>query len=55
MSISFLIALAFVTAGFALFAAQVASYDAIRAYNAISDEINNSLGHDTLIYPDHIQ
>ena len=48
-----MITLTFTLAGIAMLALQVTVYDSILAVRRLSQEIHETLGHDTNIYPDY--
>jgi hypothetical protein len=55
MNTSFLIGVVFACAGMSLFMAQIATVELARAYRNLKSAIHDHFGHDTSVFPDHVQ
>jgi hypothetical protein len=55
MNTSFLIGVVFACAGMSLFMAQIATVELARAYRSLKSAIHDHFGHDTSVFPDHVQ
>lgn len=55
MSTSFLIGVMFTCTGMSLFMAQIATVELARAYRSLKSAIHEHFGHDTSVFPDHVQ
>jgi len=55
MSTSFLIGVMFTCTGMSLFMAQIATVELAKAYRSLKSAIHEHFGHDTSVFPDHVQ